>query len=139
MTQGSKLVGFQDSQSLCSGPERSRGGGRQEHHCRESASGEGQSLPVEAGGGPDAGAPALANDELICVQRALMLSLSLAPGGSISGTGKSGKGGGQRTGSALESSPVAGPHKVCVSADSLCSNEVATATKITVRVCVCHT
>ena len=138
MTQGSKLVGFQDSQSLCSGPERTRGGGRQEHHCRESASG-GQSLPVEAGGGPDAGAPALANDELICVQRALMLSLSLAPGGSISGTGKSGKGGGQRTGSALDSSPVAGPHKVCVSADSLCSNEVATATKITVRVCVCHT
>lgn len=25
MTQGSKLVGFQDSQSLCSGPERKQG------------------------------------------------------------------------------------------------------------------
>jgi hypothetical protein len=51
-----------------------------------------------AGGGPDAGAPALAKDELICVHKALMLSLSLAPGGSISGTGKSGKGRGQQGG-----------------------------------------
>lgn len=57
---------------------------------------EGLGSPVEAGGGPGAGAPALAKDELICVHRALMLSLSLAPGGSISGTGRSGKGGGQR-------------------------------------------
>ena len=96
----------------------------QEQHFRASASGEGQSLPVEVGGGPDAGAPALANDELICVHRALMLSLSLAPGGSNSGTGKSGNGGGQRTGpgSALDPSPVGGPHKVCASVDSLCRN-----------------
>ena len=63
----------------------------QEGHCRASAPREGLSLPVEAGGGPGAGAPALAKDELICVHRALMLSLSLALGGSISGTGKSGK------------------------------------------------
>lgn len=56
---------------------------------------EGLGSPVEAGGGPGAGAPALAKDELICVHRALMLSLSLAPGGSISGTGRAGKGRGQ--------------------------------------------
>ena len=115
MTQGSKLVGFQDSQSLCSGPERSRGGGAAGASLQGICIRRGQSLPVEAGGGPDAGAPALANDELICVQRALMLSLSLAPGGSISGTGKSGKGGGQQTGSALDLSPVA----VCVSGFAL--------------------
>lgn len=54
--------------------------------------GEGLRLPVgTGGGGPGAGAPALAKDELICVHRALMPSLSLAPGGSISGTGKSGR------------------------------------------------
>lgn len=52
---------------------------------------EGLGSPVEAGGGPGAGAPALAKDELICVHRALMLSLSLAPGGSISGTGGQGE------------------------------------------------
>lgn len=52
---------------------------------------ESLALPVVAGGGPGAGAPALAKDELICVHRALMLSLSLAPGGSISGTGKQGR------------------------------------------------
>ena len=39
MTQGSKLVGFQDSQSLCSGRERSRG--RREQHCRALAQGKG--------------------------------------------------------------------------------------------------
>lgn len=69
----------------------------------------GLSLPAEPGGGP--GAPALAKEELICVHRALMLSLSLAPGGSISGTGKSGKAGGQQTGSgpALDPIPSGGP------------------------------
>lgn len=46
----------------------------------------GRGLPVVADGGPGAGAPALAKDELICVHRALMPSLSLVPGGSISGT-----------------------------------------------------
>lgn len=96
----------------------------QEGHCRASAPREGLSLPVEAGGGPGAGAPALAKDELICVHRALMLSLSLALGGSISGTGKSGKGGGQRTGpgSALDPIPAGGPHKVCGLVGPLCSN-----------------
>lgn len=75
------------------------------------AAGAGLGLPAEAGGGPGAGAPVLAKDELICVHRALMLSLSLAPGGSISGTGKSGKGGGQRRGPgpALNPVPSGGP------------------------------
>jgi hypothetical protein len=49
-----------------------------------------------AGGGPDAGAPALAKDELICVHRALMPSLSPVPGGSISGTVRSQNGGGEK-------------------------------------------
>lgn len=62
--------------------------------CGVATIGDGLGLPAAAGGSPGAGAPALAKDELICVHRALMLSLSLAPGGSISGTGKSGKGGG---------------------------------------------
>lgn len=62
--------------------------------CGVATIGDRVGLPAAAGGGPGAGAPALAKDELICVHRALMLSLSLAPGGSISGTGKSGKGGG---------------------------------------------
>lgn len=72
---------------------------------------DGLNLPAEAAGGPGAGAPALAKDELICVHRALMPSLSLAPGGSISGTGKSGKGGGQRRdpGAALDPVPSGGP------------------------------
>lgn len=56
-----------------------------------SALGGGLGLPAGTGGGPGAGAPALANDELICVHRALMPSLSPAPGGSISGTRKLGK------------------------------------------------
>lgn len=46
----------------------------------------GRGLPVVADGGPGTGAPALAKDELICVHRALMPSLSPVPGGSISGT-----------------------------------------------------
>lgn len=64
--------------------------------CRRGTAGcpprKGLHLPVDiGGGGPGAGAPALAKDELICVHRALMPSLSLAPAGSISGTGKLGR------------------------------------------------
>lgn len=55
-------------------------------------------LPVVADGGPDAGAPALAKDELICVHRALMPSLSPVPGGSISGTVRSQNGRGEQAG-----------------------------------------
>lgn len=57
-------------------------------------------LPAVADGGPDAGAPALAKDELICVHRALMPSLSPVPGGSISGTVRSQNGRGEQRGSA---------------------------------------
>lgn len=57
--------------------------------------------PGVADGGPDAGAPALAKDELICVHRALMPSLSLVPGGSISGTVRSQNGRDEQTGSSL--------------------------------------
>lgn len=63
--------------------------------------GRGLLLPVVADGGPDAGTPALAKDELICVHRALMPSLSLAPGGSISGTVRLQNGGDEQRGSGL--------------------------------------
>ena len=78
------------------GPEAALNGAGECRRGPEAPSlGEGPGLPVEASGGPGAGAPAPAKDELICVHRALMLSLSLAPGGSISGTGESVEGGGQ--------------------------------------------
>ena len=81
--------------------------------------------------GPDAGAPALANNELICAHRALMLSLSLAQVAPSQTLGSQGTG----PGSALDPRSAGGPHKVC---GSLCSNEMAMAAKITVRVCVSH-
>lgn len=98
---------------------------------------EGMHLPVGTGGGPGAGAPALAKDELICVHRALMPSLSLAPGGSISGTGKSGRVEIRGQALFLTLMPSGGPLPGCVGRWVHCALMAVTTKMITLCMYVC--